>query len=78
MLKSVKEIVRKGRFEGKFVECPVKKTLCLAEECFNCKHIDDASTIYSRVKCVVVVKNNFGDVIRSTSYNLPLLDHDKI
>jgi len=78
MVRSIKEIVRKSRFAGKFVECPIKGTLCLAEECFNCKHVDDVSSLYNHVKCVEKRKNEYGQVIQVMTTSLPLLDDQKV
>lgn len=78
MMTSIKDIVRKSRFAGRFVECPIKGTLCLAEECFNCKHVDDVSSLYNHVKCVVKEKNIHDQVIRITTTSLPLLNDQKV
>ena len=79
MMETIKDVMCRSRFTGKFVECPVKKTLCLADECFNCAHIDNVSSLYNHyIKCIVKEVNAHKQTISMTTYSLPLLEQDKI
>jgi len=63
---------------NKMVECPVKGTLCLVSDCFDCTHIDEASAYMNRVKCEVVVLDDDGALKKTVIYNLPMKNPEDV
>lgn len=62
----------------KMVECPVKKKLCLVEDCYKCNHLDQASAYMNRVQCEAVVLDNNGALEKTVKYSLPMIDPSKV
>lgn len=56
-----------------FVECPVKKTLSLTADCYNCKHVDAGHLRTGLLKCVEKKSNVF-----SVIHMPPTFSNDKV
>lgn len=64
--------------DKKMVNCPVKKTLCLVSDCYDCTHIDTASAYMNRVTCEAVILDEQGALKESVRYHMPMINPEDV